>query len=531
MFSMLFSFRGRIARLAYLGWSIAAFALVFAIGAAFLLLGAGLAAAGLAGAGPRIVGLAMGSTMAAVAMWSGLALATRRVRDAGFDPVVIIGFAMTATIVDAVGLTRLTEVRFFWPLDQQTPVGALAAISYFLFVLLWPSATDESERGDEDRLVRLLGPACAIIGVVLATLGSAVLLAPNRLLERERHALSHAAMRSGVPSIAAALLRPLASAGHERALNDLGTMFVHGTGVTKDLANARRLLTEAAAKGSVRARVNLALLDNGGCGGNARASADTAAALQPLTSLDPVAPRLVQECLYFDATAAALPDRDRRLVESGTRIRESKDADALLLSGWGLLNRARTTQRPGNETETAAYERAVIPIARSAMETLFAAAEAGATGAYEPLGILSMQFGEYLGNDPPAVRLRDKSPWEWIEEGAAKGDWEAQCKVAQARMTSLRYDARDYSRAEFDAVVAAARACIDRKDDRHATARYDGTERLVQSPRQRAQRPGVTISSTEAQLKGLLFFDADKRLGAQGRRPDGAPAGEPRGGR
>jgi hypothetical protein len=298
-------------------------------------------------------------------------------------------------------------------------------------------------------------------------------------------------------------------------------MFVHGAGVPKDLRTAYRLFANAGAKGSVRGRVNLAVLRNGGCGLNVRASAGTAAALQPFVERDPAAPSLVQDCLYFDATADLLPDRDERFIESGARIQQVGDATSLLGAGWALLNLARTTKVPDHRdrVQTAEYEQTVIPIARKAMETLFAAAEAGATGAYEPLGILAMQFGERLGDEPLAVRLREKSNWEWIEEGAAKGDWEGQCKVAQNRIHSLRWNGRDYSRAEFDSAVAMARACIDRKDTGRTATWHDDSEWVALAPaRREIRRPHLVIAALTAELNGLMFFDADRQLGSRGAR-------------
>jgi hypothetical protein len=149
------------------------------------------------------------------------------------------------------------------------------------------------------------------------------------------------------------------------------------------------------------------------------------------------------------------------------------------------------------------------------MELLFAATEAGEPGAYEALGILSMQFGEKLGDDPLAVRLRERDNWEWLEAGAENGDWAAECRIADARITQLRYDGKPYSRGEFDNVVAAARRCIDRRDDYREPSWFEQPEWLVVTPRYyRKYRPTLEIDTTRAALNGLLFFDADRRLNA-----------------
>jgi hypothetical protein len=57
MINALFGFRGRLGRLAFLGWNLAAMVLVGAIAVAFLVLGAGLAAVGVPSGGAKILGV------------------------------------------------------------------------------------------------------------------------------------------------------------------------------------------------------------------------------------------------------------------------------------------------------------------------------------------------------------------------------------------------------------------------------------------------------------------------------------------
>jgi hypothetical protein len=259
------------------------------------------------------------------------------------------------------------------------------------------------------------------------------------------------------------------------------------------------------------------MIQRGGCGTNISGAAATAAQIQPLADRDPAAAQFVHDCLYFAETESRLFDRDQRSIAAGDHILQTGDASALLQSGWALLNLARTTTIPdfSDPADEARYDAKVVPIARKAMEVLFAAAEAGATGAYEPLGILSMQFGDRLGNDALASRLRDRDNWEWLEEGAARGDWAAQCRIAQSRMNHLRWDGRDYSRDEFDAAVKLARACVDNVETTRAATWHDGPEWLAYQPRRRDHiRPVLEIASTKAELNGLLFFDADRQINA-----------------
>jgi uncharacterized membrane protein YhaH (DUF805 family) len=141
MLATLFGFQGRLGRLPYLGWSAAAMFLLIAVAAFFLVVGIGLAGATSPdGAGPKILGGLMALTSLVVGMWTSLALSAKRIRDTGFAPLpVIIGFLLL-TLVDALILTRLTGVRFFWPFAQYTPLGGLAAIAGMVFLLCWPSA-------------------------------------------------------------------------------------------------------------------------------------------------------------------------------------------------------------------------------------------------------------------------------------------------------------------------------------------------------------------------------------------------------
>jgi uncharacterized membrane protein YhaH (DUF805 family) len=137
----LFDFRGRLSRRAYLGWSLVAIALTTALAVALLMLGAILAVLHVdPKAGPRVLGIAMAVVTTLVALWTSLALAARRIRDIGQNPLAILGLYVGIVLLDGQILTRLTEVRFFWPFDAQTPVGALAGIALLLVLLLWPGA-------------------------------------------------------------------------------------------------------------------------------------------------------------------------------------------------------------------------------------------------------------------------------------------------------------------------------------------------------------------------------------------------------
>jgi uncharacterized membrane protein YhaH (DUF805 family)/TPR repeat protein len=521
MIDALFRFHGRLGRLAFLGWNLVAMAVVTGIVVAFVAIGAGFAALGV-GSGGAASRLGLVTVLAAgsAAVWMTLALVSKRLRDIGLVPWPLLIAAALLLAVDALGLTRLTDLRFFAPFAGHTPLGGLLATGATIFLACWPGRSELAS----DTLVRELVIAVMVVIAVL----SAALLAPLNYFVPQRHAMAQRALASGWPSVAAALLTPLAAMSDPRALNNLGVLRGRGIGTPTDADGALRLFARAAERGSARARLNGVMLPNGRCGLNVPRAATTAAALAPIADADPAAAGHIQDCLYFAATDRTLPDGDVRALAAAAQTEKSTDGIVLLHAGAAMLDRARTTQQPvyGNADDERRYDDVVRQHARKAMELLFAAADAGAPGAHEPLGILAMQFGDKLGDDPLAVRLRERSNWEWLEAGAEKGDWAAQCRVAQAQITDLRFSGKPYTRQAFDGAVASARRCIDRKDGDQEPMWHREAEWLVVTPRLlRQTRPLLDIASTEAALNGFLFFDADRKLrentpgNAAGRKP------------
>lgn len=511
MISALFGFDGRLGRLAFLGWYLAGMALVGAIVIAFLVLGAGLAAIGAPSGVAKILGILTAVTAAGAGLWIILALLSKRVRDMGLAPLPLMIGAIIVLAVDETVLTRLTDLRFLSPFARQTPLGGLLATCSIIFLICWPGRSESGSPGASDVTMRRMAIALSL----LISIVSAGLLAPLNVFVPQRHALAQKALASGWPSVAAALLTPLAELSDSRALNNLGVLRARGVGTPRNFDDASHLFARATDSGSTRARLNAAMIRNGRCGLNVVQAATTAARLAPIAASDPAAASHIQDCLYFEATRETLPDRDQRSIAAATQVQQNGDSTVLLHSGLALLNRARAAPRPADidSHDDPRYTNVVVPLARKAMELLFAAADAGAPGAYEPLGILAMQFGDKLGDGPLAVRLRERSNWEWLEVGAEKGDWAAQCRVAEARITHLRFDGKPYTRQVFDSSVASARDCIDRREQQQEPRWYRDPEWLAVTPRLPYQaRPRLEIASTEAALKGLLFFDADRKL-------------------
>jgi uncharacterized membrane protein YhaH (DUF805 family) len=143
MLQAVFSFRGRLGRVAFLGWMAAATALVFVIAFLFLALGGVLAGTFSAdGAGPHMLGMVMGVTAAAVGIWTTLALQTKRISDMGFRPLTWMLGVTVVMMADQWLLTQFTDLRFFPPFHQYTPLGGFAAATYMVVLLLWPSAEE-----------------------------------------------------------------------------------------------------------------------------------------------------------------------------------------------------------------------------------------------------------------------------------------------------------------------------------------------------------------------------------------------------
>jgi uncharacterized membrane protein YhaH (DUF805 family) len=143
LFSAIFSFKGRLGRLAFLGWTAVATFLVFIIGVGFLLSG-GVTAVFFSAvdSGPYILGVLMGLTAAVVGIWTTLALQAKRIRDMGFRPLPWMLSVSAVMIADQWLLTHLTDVRFFPPLAQYTPLGGLSAVAYMIVLLCWPSVEE-----------------------------------------------------------------------------------------------------------------------------------------------------------------------------------------------------------------------------------------------------------------------------------------------------------------------------------------------------------------------------------------------------
>jgi uncharacterized membrane protein YhaH (DUF805 family) len=150
----LFSFRGRLARLSFLGWTAALLAasvvgtlvaIALGIGVLYALHAAGAPVRGLGGP----LGLFSGLVLLLLVTWSQFALAARRVRDMGLSPVLVLPLLTTPTFVLKV------FVQGGVPDTLANVVGAAA----FLWLLLWPGRAAPGAPPLTRRALR--GPALA----------------------------------------------------------------------------------------------------------------------------------------------------------------------------------------------------------------------------------------------------------------------------------------------------------------------------------------------------------------------------------
>jgi hypothetical protein len=85
----------------------------------------------------RNAGLAV---VGAFVLWSGVAMAVKRARDAHIPTLTFKAGLPALVLFDHFGLARLTDERLVGPLSGLTPIAALAFAGVFLLLLLAPRA-------------------------------------------------------------------------------------------------------------------------------------------------------------------------------------------------------------------------------------------------------------------------------------------------------------------------------------------------------------------------------------------------------
>jgi uncharacterized membrane protein YhaH (DUF805 family) len=136
----LFSFRGRLARLEFLGWSLAA-------GVLLVVMAMVLVTAGIYSSSPGLAAIVIGLVMAVVYFWMSFALQAKRIRDIGLSPLMVIVGLMLFSMFDAAVLSRIIHFKL-WSLGPNTGIGGLVNLAYLGMLLFWPGESgNRSLRG------------------------------------------------------------------------------------------------------------------------------------------------------------------------------------------------------------------------------------------------------------------------------------------------------------------------------------------------------------------------------------------------
>jgi uncharacterized membrane protein YhaH (DUF805 family) len=130
----LFSFQGRLTRLQFLGWSFAAGGVLTASAVLFIVLGVIDGRMNAA-----VTGVIAILAVVVAAVWSGLALQVKRIRDMGLSPLLVIGGLMAFEVFDTLVLRHVVHVSFL-PGGLHSAVGELAQLAFLGALLFWPSA-------------------------------------------------------------------------------------------------------------------------------------------------------------------------------------------------------------------------------------------------------------------------------------------------------------------------------------------------------------------------------------------------------
>ena len=142
MLGSAFSFRGRIGRLQY-------FMGVLATAAAFVLpiiviLGV-LGVHDVASAGPALALIVLLMIVGVpVAIWVGLSLQTRRIRDIGLNPLYVIPILFVIGLVDQIVALAVPGLSIAG-LHRQTPFGLLVSLATAGALLFWPGKADPGD--------------------------------------------------------------------------------------------------------------------------------------------------------------------------------------------------------------------------------------------------------------------------------------------------------------------------------------------------------------------------------------------------
>jgi uncharacterized membrane protein YhaH (DUF805 family) len=156
VFEKLFSFKGRLGRLAFLGWTIASIGILALATVVFVVAGVVGGQTLHVRAAPQLTGLMVGLLMTIPYFWVAFALHAKRIRDIGCSPLIVIGALIAFNLIDMTLLTRF--MQSVQPFVHQTMIGGLVNLAYFGALLFWPGQTRDARPPEETSLDALIAP-------------------------------------------------------------------------------------------------------------------------------------------------------------------------------------------------------------------------------------------------------------------------------------------------------------------------------------------------------------------------------------
>lgn len=139
MLQRLFSFQGRMGRLEFLGW----FLILIVTTLVNLVISAVLVVRLLSTSSTDSWLVLLGDLLLfLLCFWSSLAIQSKRIRDIGWLPVLVIPALFAFGILDAMVLTRLMPGLALPRLAHQSVLGVLVSVAYLGALLLWPGRSE-----------------------------------------------------------------------------------------------------------------------------------------------------------------------------------------------------------------------------------------------------------------------------------------------------------------------------------------------------------------------------------------------------
>jgi uncharacterized membrane protein YhaH (DUF805 family) len=139
MLGTVFGFGGRIGRLAYFGWSVA----TGLVAGLCITLGAlGFVAGFAKGSGGSLASAGLAVAIGLIPLlWMSAALTTKRLRDAGFPPGIVLPLMSVFSVFDATVLSgELGGQPLVTGMFHHSPTGLAVKGLFVLVLLFWPSA-------------------------------------------------------------------------------------------------------------------------------------------------------------------------------------------------------------------------------------------------------------------------------------------------------------------------------------------------------------------------------------------------------